>query len=47
MINGVVKETGRLQQRHEEVFAVGMKFFVDKIDFVQLVKLKAKQIWVE
>ncbi len=37
---GPVKELGKLQTRHEEVFAVDVKYFDGKVDFVQRVKLK-------
>ena len=41
VINGKTKEVGKLEQRHEALFGVDVKQFSDKVDFVQLVKLKA------
>lgn len=41
IIDGKTKEIGKLEQRHEELFGVDVKQFSNKIDFVQLVKLKA------
>lgn len=40
-MNGKTKELGKLEQRHEELFGVDVKQFSNKIDFVQVVKLKA------
>ena len=39
---GGVKEVGKLEQRHEELFGVDVKQFSNKVDFVQVVKIKGK-----
>lgn len=39
-LEGEVKEIGKLQSHHEEVFDVDVKYFEDRVDFVQLIKLK-------
>ena len=39
---GGVKEIGKLEQRHEKLFGVDVKQFSNKVDFVQIVKLKGK-----
>lgn len=39
---GPVKEVGKLEQKHEELFGVDVKQFSNKVVFVQTVKLKAK-----
>jgi hypothetical protein len=41
-IQGSTKEVGKLEQRHEPLFGVDVKQFSDKVEFVQVVKLKAK-----
>src|SRR5215204_2743623 len=41
-LDGTVKEIGKLEQKHEELFGVNVKQFSDKVVFVQTVKLKAK-----
>src|SRR5215204_3039744 len=41
-LDGAVKEIGKLEQKHEELFGVNVKQFSDKVVFVQTVKLKAK-----
>ncbi len=38
---GNAKESGKLEQRHEEIFGVDVKQFSDKVDFVQVLKLKS------
>jgi thiol:disulfide interchange protein DsbD len=38
---GNTKEIGKLEQRHEPLFGVDVKQFSNKVDFVQVVKLKA------
>ena len=38
---GPVKEEGAMIQKHEEVFDVDVKSFSNKVDFVQVIKLKA------
>ncbi|MEO6188792.1 MAG: protein-disulfide reductase DsbD domain-containing protein [Ginsengibacter sp.] len=40
-LQGKVKEVGKLEQRHEEIFGVDVKQFSNKVDFVQLVTLKS------
>ncbi len=39
---GSVKEVGKLEQRFEELFGVDVKQYSNKVDFVQVVKLKGK-----
>lgn len=39
-ITGKPKEMGKLEQKHEEVFGVDVKYYNNKVDFVQLVKVK-------
>lgn len=41
ILDGKTKEVGKLEQRHEALFGVDVKQFSNKIDFVQVVKLKA------
>jgi len=41
-LDGTVKEIGKLEQKHEELFGVDVKQFSNKVVFVQTVKLKAK-----
>ena len=38
---GTTKEVGKLQQHHEPLFGVDVKQYSNKVDFVQVVKLKA------
>ena len=40
IIDGVAKESGALKTMHDQVFDVDVKYFNDKVDFVQVVKLK-------
>ena len=40
-LDGTVKENGSLIQKHEAVFGVDVKYFSNKVDFVQVVKLKS------
>ncbi len=40
LINGAAKENGALKTTHDPVFDVDVKYFNDKVDFNQLVKLK-------
>jgi Disulphide bond corrector protein DsbC len=42
MLDGDVKEVGKLEQKHEELFGVDVKQFSNKLTFIQTVKLKAK-----
>jgi thiol:disulfide interchange protein DsbD len=39
-LDGPVKENGKLQQKHEDVFGVDVKYFNGRVDFVQRVKVK-------
>jgi DsbC/DsbD-like thiol-disulfide interchange protein len=39
-LQGTAKETGKMEQRHEELFGVDVKQYSNKVDFVQTVKLK-------
>ena len=41
-IEGAAKEVGKLEKKHEAIFDVDVKQFSNKVDFVQLVKLKGK-----
>ena len=41
-LNEQVKEVGRMEQKHEELFGVDVKQFSNKVTFVQTVKLKVK-----
>jgi hypothetical protein len=38
---GAAKETGKLEQRHEELFGVDVKQFSNSVSFVQTIKVKA------
>ncbi len=40
-LQGTAKETGKLEQRHEELFGVDVKQYSNKVDFVQTIKVKA------
>jgi thiol:disulfide interchange protein DsbD len=42
VMDGNTKEVGNMVTRHEEVFGVDTKFFADKVEFVQTVKVKGK-----
>ena len=41
-LDGKVKEVGKLKSNFEELFGVTVKYFEDKVDFVQVIKLKGK-----
>lgn len=41
-LDGATKEVGDLEQHNEPLFGVEVKQFSDKVDFVQVVKLKGK-----
>jgi len=41
-LDGATKEIGKLEQHNEPLFGVDVKQFSDKVDFVQVVKLKGK-----
>lgn len=41
VMKGKVKEVGKLEQHNEPLFGVDVKQFSDKVDFVQVVNLKA------
>jgi len=41
-LDGATKEVGELEQHNEPLFGVDVKQFSDKVDFVQVVKLKGK-----
>lgn len=41
ILQGKVKEVGKLQQKHEPLFGVDVKQFGGMVDFVQVVKLKS------
>jgi len=40
-LDGAVKESGKLEEHFEELFGVQVKQFSDKVDFIQIVKLKS------
>jgi len=40
-LEGVVKESGELKEKYEEVFDIKVKYFKDNVDFTQIVKLKS------
>ncbi len=40
ILDGPVKENGKLTKKFESVFGVDVKYFSEKVDFVQVVKLK-------
>ena len=40
-LDGVVKESGKLEEHFEQLFGVQVKQFSDKVDFIQTVKLKS------
>lgn len=42
IFNGTSKEAGKLEQKYEALFGVDVKQFSNKVDFIQLVMLKAK-----
>jgi hypothetical protein len=39
-LQGKTKESGKLKQKHEEVFKVDVKYYDGKVEFGQLVKVK-------
>ncbi|MEO5942041.1 MAG: protein-disulfide reductase DsbD domain-containing protein [Ferruginibacter sp.] len=39
-MDGTTKEIGKLEEYHEPLFGVDVKQFSDKVDFVQIVKVK-------
>ncbi len=41
VLQGTAKEVGKLEQHNEPLFGVDVKQFSDKVDFVQVVKVKA------
>jgi hypothetical protein len=40
LLEGAVKEVGEMHKKHEEVFDVDVHYYVDKVDYVQRIKLK-------
>ena len=40
-LDGTVKENGKLKTDHDDVFGVDVKYYADKVEFVQNVKLKS------
>ena len=40
LLGGKVKEVGEIHKVHEEAFGVDVHYYKDKVDFVQVVKLK-------
>ena len=41
-INGKVKEVGKMIKKHEEVWGGDVNYYENKVEFVQMVKLKKK-----
>jgi hypothetical protein len=41
-LEGAIKEEGKMEQRHEELFGVDVKQYSGKVVFIQTVTLKAK-----
>lgn len=41
-LDGQVKELGTLKQEYDKLFDTNVKYYGDKVEFVQLVKLKGK-----
>ena len=41
VVDGTAKENGALKQIHDNFFGVDVKYFSDKVDFVQIITLKA------
>jgi hypothetical protein len=41
ILEGTTKENGKMVTKHEAVFGVDVKYFDGKVDFVQVIKLKA------
>ena len=39
-LEGKTKETGKLKQKNEAIFKLSVKYFEDKVEFLQLVKVK-------
>ncbi|MEP6582763.1 MAG: protein-disulfide reductase DsbD domain-containing protein [Ginsengibacter sp.] len=40
-LDGKIKESGKMEKRHEEIFGVDVMQFSDKVEYVQILKLKA------
>lgn len=40
-LKGLTKEDGKMITKHEAVFGIDVKYFDGKVDFVQIVKMKA------
>ncbi len=40
MLDGTAKEAGAMKTVHDQIFDVDVKYYSDKVDFVQLVKLR-------
>jgi DsbC/DsbD-like thiol-disulfide interchange protein len=40
VVEGIPKEVGKLEQKHEALFGVDVKQYSNKVEFVQVVKLK-------
>jgi thiol:disulfide interchange protein DsbD len=40
-LDGTVKENGKLKSEHDEIFGVDVKYYADKVEYVQNVKLKS------
>jgi thiol:disulfide interchange protein DsbD len=45
--NGSVKENGSLQTKHDASFGVDVKYFSDKVEFVQSVKIRSAAVKTE
>ena len=40
-LSGDVKENGKLKTDHDAIFGVDVKYYADKVEFTQIVKLKS------
>ena len=40
-LDGSLKENGKLKTEHDEIFGVDVKYYAEKVEFTQAVKLKA------
>ena len=41
VLDGTVKENGKLKSEHDDVFGVNVKYYADKVEFTQNIKLKS------
>ena len=40
-LNGSVKENGKLKSEHDDVFGTDVKYYADKVEFIQTIDLKS------